>query len=393
MLVVCKECGHEISSKAIFCPSCGYPVKKTPIVRGRPRLPNGFGSITKINRPLRRPYLARISTSKKDNGQCVLKSIGYFKTYNDAYAALIEYKQDYYDLEADMTFSEAYEAFKRDVFSKEDHSKSYTKAIDRSYKYSSALHKMPIRTVRVRHLKSCLESVSSTWAKYDMKNFWNRLFDYCLSYELVNRNYAREFSLDPETVKSITNKKRTHLAFTDGEMRALWSNRKEVTVRAILVQCYMGWRPDELCNLPLSDVDLDNWCVVGGNKTEAGRGRVVPVHTAVRSLVEGMYNEAVTAGWNTLMGINYQQYYYAFKKKVKKLGLNVKHTPHDPRKQFTTMALKAGADPMAVKKLVGHVIHDVTEEAYTERDLEWLRADIEKIDASQYTSSIQTSAD
>ena len=82
--------------------------------------------------------------------------------------------------------------------------------------------------------------------------------------------------------------------------------------------------------------------------------------------------------------LNYQQYYYAFGKVIKELGLSESHRPHDPRKQFVTMALKAGADPMAVKLMVGHKINDVTEKSYTDRDIEWLRSDIEKIDASVY---------
>lgn len=33
----------------------------------------------------------------------------------------------------------------------------------------------------------------------------------------------------------------------------------------------------------------------------------------------------------------------------------------------------------AIKKIVGHKIQDITEATYTERDIEWLREDIEKI--------------
>ena len=43
------------------------------------------------------------------------------------------------------------------------------------------------------------------------------------------------------------------------------------------------------------------------------------------------------------------------------------------------MAKKVGIDDNAIKAIVGHKSQDITESAYTERDIEWLRKDIEKI--------------
>ena len=53
--------------------------------------------------------------------------------------------------------------------------------------------------------------------------------------------------------------------------------------------------------------------------------------------------------------------------------------PHDPRKTFITMAKKAGVDEYVIKRLIGHRITDITEGTYTERDLEWLRDELEKM--------------
>ena len=55
------------------------------------------------------------------------------------------------------------------------------------------------------------------------------------------------------------------------------------------------------------------------------------------------------------------------------------HRPHDPRKTFITMAKKAEVDEYVIKRLIGHRITDITEGTYTERDLEWLRAELEKM--------------
>lgn len=64
---------------------------------------------------------------------------------------------------------------------------------------------------------------------------------------------------------------------------------------------------------------------------------------------------------------------------IGELHLNPLHRAHDPRMTFITRAKKAGIDDNAVKKLVGHSIRDITESAYTERDIEWLRKDIERL--------------
>jgi integrase len=55
------------------------------------------------------------------------------------------------------------------------------------------------------------------------------------------------------------------------------------------------------------------------------------------------------------------------------------HKPHDPRKTFVTLAKKAEVNDFAIKRIVGHAIEDITENVYTERDIEWLCQEAAKI--------------
>ncbi len=64
---------------------------------------------------------------------------------------------------------------------------------------------------------------------------------------------------------------------------------------------------------------------------------------------------------------------------IKDLPLNPYHRPHDPRMTFITADKKAGIADGVIKKMAGHKITDITESAYTDRDIEWLRKDIEKL--------------
>ena len=67
------------------------------------------------------------------------------------------------------------------------------------------------------------------------------------------------------------------------------------------------------------------------------------------------------------------------KETMRELELDESHSPHDARKQFVTMGKRAGMDEYAIKRIVGHAIKDITENVYTDRDIEWLRHEVEKI--------------
>lgn len=87
--------------------------------------------------------------------------------------------------------------------------------------------------------------------------------------------------------------KKEHIPFTDEEMQLLWKHVDDKRcVDVLLVQCYSGWRPQELGLIKLENVDLNNWIFRGGMKTEAGEDRAVPIHSRIRHLIERKYKEA-----------------------------------------------------------------------------------------------------
>ena len=145
MIVSCSECGHEVSTKAFVCPHCGCPLKsvsKTSLRPKRMRLPNGFGRITEIKgKHLRKPFRAMISDGKDENGKPIgklLKPNAYFATYNEAYAALIEYNKNPYEISKDITMNELYEKWFK--YYSETVSKSYVRDIESAWKYCKDLY-------------------------------------------------------------------------------------------------------------------------------------------------------------------------------------------------------------------------------------------------------------
>ena len=224
------------------------------------------------------------------------------------------------------------------------------------------------------------------------KTLFNQMLDYALEYELVDRNYSRTFKLTDETIKEIQTVKKEHIAFSDQEIDMLWKNIEVLPgIDILLIQCYSGWRPQELGLLEIKNIDLENWTFKGGIKTEAGTDRTVPIHSKIRELVEAKYREAVNLGSLYLLNwvvpgmrkrnykLTYARYQKAFGEIVTALKLNPEHRPHDGRTHFVTTAKRYGVDEYAIKYMVGHKISDITEKTYTKRKFEWLKQEIEKI--------------
>ena len=313
MLTQCPECELPVSDKANTCPHCGYPLKpsekqKRPRKSNkRRRLPNGFGQISEIkNRNLRNPFRAMVTVGKTSEGKPICKPLkpeSYFATYNDAYAALVEYNKNPYDLEPSITMQELYDKWLPEY----EKTVKSTKSVTSAWAYCSGVYKMRVMDIRARHVKGCMEEGvavirgkeqhPSATMKNQIKSLFNMMLDYALEYELVDRNYSRTFNLTEETVKEIQSVKKEHIAFTDEEMDLLWTNiSSKQGIDIMLIQCYSGWRPQELGLLELKDVDLENWTFRGGMKTDAGENRVVPIHSRIQDLVLRKYQEAEALG-------------------------------------------------------------------------------------------------
>lgn len=409
MLTQCPECELPVSDKANACPHCGYPLKpsekqKRPRKSNkRRRLPNGFGQISEIkNRNLRNPFRAMVTVGKTPDGKPICKPLkpeSYFATYNDAYAALVEYNKNPYDLEPSITMQELYDKWLPEYEKTVKSTKSATSA----WAYCSGVYKMRVMDIRARHVKGCMEEGvavirgkeqhPTATMKNQIKSLFNMLLDYALEYELVDRNYSRTFNLTEETVKEIQSVKKEHIAFTDEEMDLLWANASSKQgVDILLIQCYSGWRPQELGLLELKDVDLENWTFQGGMKTDAGENRVVPIHSRIQDLVLRKHQEAEALGSPYLLNwadpnsrnrknlkLTYSRYQKAFERIRDELKLDPNHRPHDGRTHFVTTAKRYGVDEYAIKYMVGHKISDITEKVYTRREFAWLREEIEKI--------------
>ena len=389
MLIKCPECELQVSDKAYACPHCGYPLKSNAknitrkAVRSK-RLPNGFGQISLIrNKNLRNPYRAMVTVGKDSNGKPIckpLKPVTYFKTYNDAYAALMEYNKNPYELDASTTLGEIYEKwYERKVADGMSESTLRTYAI--TWRCLGELKDKDVRSIKASTIKSYLDKYPAENKKNQIKIMFNQLLDYAMEYELVDRNVARTFSIHGSRPDS-----KKHTIYSDEELRILWENKDVYGVDLILIQCYTGLRPQEIGLLKLSDFDQEKMIVRGGLKTEDGRNRIIPFHSCLHDLVLGKKEEALKSGSEYLFTIkaksdcflSYERFVKLISMLCTEFGLS-KHKGHDGRLTFTTLAKRAGVDEYVIKRVLGHRINDLTERVYTVRSEEWLKEEIEKI--------------
>lgn len=405
MLTKCPECELPVSDKALACPHCGYPIKDSIKKRARKkpnkrrRLPNGFGQISELKgQNLRKPFRAMVTIGKTNEGKPICKLLqpeAYFETYNEAYQALMEYNKNPHFMTNSITIGELYDRwYKRDIETASHAVISLTKT---AWRYCQSVINIKVIELRPYHIRYCMEEATvvvdgvtktaSSQVKSRIKTIFNKMLDYAVEFEIVDKNYSRMFA-PTKTKQEDTENINAHIPYIDEEIQKLWENIGDPIVDALLVQCYSGMRPTEVCIIETSNVNINDRIIIGGIKTKAGKNRHIPIHHRILPIIEKHYNDANTAGskylfffelGGKLRSFNYPWYRLHFKNIIKELNLNQNHKAHDGRMHFITQAKKYQIDEYALKRIVGHTISDITESVYTKRNDEWLVQEIEKI--------------
>lgn len=366
----------------------------------------GEGSITYDKR--RKRYRARVTVGWELNEETgrskqIIKTIGSnYKTKGEASAALAEYLRNPFDLNnKDITFSNLYENWFEEFI--KDH-ESHRYRIKAAYKYCSLLYNKKFREISIRDMKNCIdkgtiivdrgkykgeERTASPSTKESIKYLFNHMFAYAIEARIVDRNYAKEFTLDKKVFEEKEQNHKEKIPFSDKELDKLWKSIEFVPFADMIIYgCYSGWRPGEIIKLKVKDVDLDNGFIKGGIKTTAGKNRIVPIHPLVKSIIEKYYKEAIEVGSEYLfndatkktgIGLSRDQYLSRFNKVITQLNFRKELTPHYTRHTFVTRAKKANMNEYILKLIIGHDIGDLTEHVYTHRELDELKEEIRKI--------------
>jgi integrase len=323
-----------------------------------------------------------VTVGFKDNGRPLCKILSYHKTYNDAYIALVEYHRNPRDLNADMTMEELYNIW-YDHHYTGDTPLSTLNGIKAAWSHCKSITQLRVTEFKVRNIKQLYELLEvSANTRSRIKQLLSMMLDYAMECEIVDKNPARNFSLSAEDEKKISMTENPHEAFTDDELDKIRRDESQ-TAEILYFMCYSGWRPREVLSLKLKNIN--EGYMIGGMKTDAGTDRIVPIHPKISMIAKKNWGLSESRGSQYLFSMNdgkqipYINLYKNTKSLMKKLGLDQNHRPHDARKTFVTKAKEASVNEFAIKRIIGHAISDLTERVYTERPIEWLKEEIEKI--------------
>lgn len=354
------------------------------------KMSNGSGTVFELSGKRRKPWTAKVTKgweitideNGKPHKKQILMYLGFWKEEHEAIAALEDYLKNPYDENPNtITFKQLYDImFERKRLTLSDSSiRRYNACI----KHLAPFHDVPIVKIRTRHLQDYFDGLIKKEFKYStlkpIKDICFMVFEVAMQNDLVNKNYASYVDI------GVKEESKPKQIFTDEEIDLLFKNRNRYGVNIILILLYTGMRIQELLDVETKNVDIENWCMIGGNKTKAGRNRLVPIHSKIKDIVKEIYDHDIECGNKYFINNknNAKMEYHNFSKRIfhpimEELGMN--HTIHETRHTFITKMDNADANVTSIKRIVGHSTgNDVTSNTYTHKDLEQLRKAIEKI--------------
>lgn len=334
------------------------------------RLPNGFGSIVALKGNRRNPYAAYTKTEGyTDEGHPIRRVLGYFETYEEAYAYLLEYNKNPYEVDCSkVTYKEVYELLlKRRKESPEGIKISLERKFKMAFDNTKELHDIPMANIKTLHLQALMDELTHKLKKCSLmaiKSIWHQMWEFGDEYDITKKNYASFVKVNKEDDEE------HHEPFSRAQIDYMWEQVDKISgVDMVLVMCYCGYRASAFEGLK---VNLDEMYFQGGIKTKAGKNRIVPIHSRIYPLVQKLLYEG------QLFGQEYHQIQRKFHEVMSDLGISEK-SMHCCRSAFASQLEFAGAKDLHIKRMMGHASGDLTKDVYTKVEIEELRKSLELV--------------
>lgn len=374
--MLCKKCHKEIPDISVYCMFCGRKQFSADRVKRRA---NGTGTVYRMSGTRSKPWRAVI----RDGLRRV--NVGTYATQTEALKALASYEPQGSVVRSDMTLEDIYEAWLDTK--RENLSESSLVTYDAAWKQMASIRATPIAELRTQDYQRIIDSLRSTKSRSSLskiKILASQLCKWACQNDVIEKNYAEYITLPGEK------KEEERMYFTDDEIGILWENASDSVVQIVLAMIYTGMRINELFMLRPSDVHLYEPIqdgrkisyVIGGEKTDAGKNRVIVLHSKIVP-----YFEAWVAQDNEYLVVNAKggmiddrnwrtRSYYPT---LQRLGIE-QISPHKARHTFATRGAKAGISQIVLQHLLGHANYETTADYYTHVDLAQLADGIEMID-------------
>ena len=348
----CIKCKKDIPDGSVFCCWCGKQ-QQTPQRKALKRA-NGTGTVYKLQGRRTRPWVAA-------KGKTI---IGYYDKKTAALDALARLQGRSIDEIYNWTFKQVYEAWKDEHF--RDIGAKGIESYERAYDVFEPLHDRKFRELRTADYQIVIDKYSdkshSLLSKF--KQLATQMSQWGIRQELITTNFASFIKL-PENVK------KEKEIFSEEDIQKLEADGSQ-TAKLTLMMVYTGMRIGELFGLRTENVH--ETYVIGGEKTEAGRNRIIPIRSEGRKYFAEFKERA--KGDLLISGYDGQKVIANFRKRdyyplLERLVIS-KKTPHATRHTFASWAVANNIKPELLQKMLGHADYSTTANIYEHFDIDQL---------------------
>lgn len=339
------------------------------------RNPNGYGGITKMSGRRRKPFVVRKTVGYDDRAYPIYSVLGYYETRKDAMLALAEYNRNPYDIDrAKITFKELYDLWSDEAYQKMK--QSLQGCYKAAYKHCVSVYDIPYRELRKRQMQACIDDCGRGYStRQNIKLLFSQMDKYAFDRDIIAKQYSTNLDIGEKEEST------KHTIFTDAEVSTLWAHVGEPYVDEALFLLYTGMRVSEMLKLLPFDVYLEQGYLIGGMKTKNGKNRIIPIHPDIKKLVA----DHVENSHGYLFDLSPTQNTHAFTTSyiqrwtdaLKVYGIN--HLTHDCRHTVRSKLDSAGANKVAIDRIMGHSSQSIGEKVYTHKTLDELKEAMYKL--------------
>jgi len=361
----CIKCKKEIQADMLYCPYCGK--KQTATKAKYHKRESGTGTIVKDTR-YKKQWLAY---APMYGHQLTRKYIGCYSTRAEAAAAIEEFikngRPDYYN----ATFQQVY-----DLWSAQ-HYKAITASGAGQYrsmwKWYEPLYTVKMADLRAADYQGIVDKAKSAAAANKLIALASMINTYAMENDIIQKDYSA-------FVKPPKFEKKEKKIFSREDIAALWAHSDDLNVQTVLIMIYTGFRVGEIMGLKKSDIHFDKGYMIGGEKTESGKNRIIPFPPQIPELKEFMQNQMTRYDSEILFPIDQSTFRKTiFNPALQAAELTGNYTPHSTRHTFATLSAAAGIKPENLQKIIGHANFSTTAEVYIHQDLTILQEEMNKI--------------
>lgn len=349
----------------MYCSYCGK--KQTVAKAPTRRRPHGAGTITRDKR--NRKQWKAYAPSDRYGGH--RKYLGAYTTKAEAQLVLKEYVESENPDMLNMTLEDVYVAWSNTHFRQA--SKKSIETYTTMWRYFKPIQDQPMREIKTAQIQQVIDSATSYSGASIIRSLATRLCNYAMENDIVVKNYA-EFTHLPKK------EKKEKRIFTHDEITLLWEHTDDLTVQIILFLIYTGLRIGELLGLKRENIHLDEDYIRAGEKTEAGRNRIIPLPSGIPEIKQFLVGWLDKADGDQIIPFTDPQLRASFHATLRRIGITDPGlSPHSTRHTFATLSAAAGIRQDSLQKIIGHADYSTTADVYIHADPDILKAEMSKL--------------